>query len=216
MRTIKKNCINGHEVHISRMKCPECGIGKFEKVYNTCENCKESFPVRQKIGGKALTAYNRKYCYTCSPPRSMKYWDYMSPAKEKVCSCCKEKKPLEEYVKERISVTGRQLYSVWCKRCKSSYSVHLRRRYKQDMVDYKGGECSHCGYAKCLSALDFHHVDPSKKEFSLKEYTTRKLSAVCKKELDKCILLCATCHRAEHDRLFLKDRDFSRFKKENK
>ena len=29
------------------------------------------------------------------------------------------------------------------------------------MVDYKGGKCERCGYDKNISALEFHHLDPT-------------------------------------------------------
>ena len=40
-------------------------------------------------------------------------------------------------------------------------------RVKDGMIELKkmaGGKCSVCGYDKCLYALDFHHLDPDKKD----------------------------------------------------
>ena len=51
-------------------------------------------------------------------------------------------------------------------------------------------------YDKCMSALEFHHLDPKEKDFSIS--TNIKSLDLIKKELDKCILLCANCHREEH------------------
>ena len=69
-----------------------------------------------------------------------------------------------------------------------------RQRLKIQGVEYKGGKCIKCGYDKNIAALDFHHRDPKKKKFRLgtdaiTDWKTRK------KELDKCDLLCANCHR---------------------
>ena len=76
-------------------------------------------------------------------------------------------------------------------------SVHKRRlTNKKILVEYKGGECQRCGYNKCISALEFHHLDPSTKEFGLTGNTNGIERQ--KKEADKCILLCANCHREEH------------------
>ena len=70
-----------------------------------------------------------------------------------------------------------------------------RRILKQKSVEYKGGKCVCCGYSKYVGVLDFHHLDPSLKDFSIgaKGYTRswEKIQA----ELDKCILVCANCHR---------------------
>lgn len=62
-------------------------------------------------------------------------------------------------------------------------------------IEYKGGKCIGCGYRRYQGALELHHVDPSQKGFAIgdKGYT-RSWSKV-KAELDKCVLLCANCHR---------------------
>lgn len=73
-----------------------------------------------------------------------------------------------------------------------------RRKIRQMAIDHKGGKCEICGYDKCIDALEFHHKDPACKDFSIsaKGYT-RSWDAV-EKELSKCILLCANCHREVH------------------
>ncbi len=73
-----------------------------------------------------------------------------------------------------------------------------RRRQKAKAVAYKGGKCAICGYDKCQSALEFHHTDPAKKDFHPGSGHTRAWDRV-KAELDKCLLLCANCHREAHD-----------------
>ena len=76
-----------------------------------------------------------------------------------------------------------------------------RLRQKQRAIDYKGGKCSACGYNKCPDALDFHHLDPTEKEFGLASSGITRAWERVKKELDKCILLCANCHRELHYQL---------------
>lgn len=71
-----------------------------------------------------------------------------------------------------------------------------RRQIKRDAVAYKGGCCSRCGYAKCVSALQFHHKDPEQKDFAI---SGRVMSWVAiQAELDKTILVCANCHLELH------------------
>lgn len=74
-----------------------------------------------------------------------------------------------------------------------------RKMIRKLAVEYKGNKCEVCGYDKCGSALEFHHKEPNVKDFgiSAKGYT-RSWQKV-KSELDKCILLCANCHRELHD-----------------
>ena len=43
------------------------------------------------------------------------------------------------------------------------------------------------------------YVLPSEKEFSLSSKKSFSFNELIKKELDKCILLCANCHREQHD-----------------
>lgn len=77
-----------------------------------------------------------------------------------------------------------------------------RHRRKKRMVEYLGGKCSvtECQYSKCMRSLVFHHVAPSKKEFQLSNFINKRWDIV-KKELDKCILLCANCHGEIHEKL---------------
>jgi len=78
-------------------------------------------------------------------------------------------------------------------------AVHKRRRKVRELaVAYKGGKCEGCGYARCMDALEFHHTDPMQKDFSIsaKGYT-RSWERV-QSELDKCVMLCANCHRELH------------------
>lgn len=56
--------------------------------------------------------------------------------------------------------------------------------------------CSICKYNKCSAALDFHHLDPNKKE---RRVTARMWkNSLGKLELDKCILVCKNCHMEIH------------------
>lgn len=74
--------------------------------------------------------------------------------------------------------------------------VSYRQRMKQRAIEYKGGKCVVCGYNRCIRSLQFHHLDPSEKDFNLAA-VTRKWERV-KPELDKCILVCANCHGEIH------------------
>lgn len=73
---------------------------------------------------------------------------------------------------------------------------NFRTALKQQSVDYKGGKCNICGYSRCIKALEFHHLDPSEKDFSL-SVVSKSFESI-KPELDKCVLLCANCHREVH------------------
>ena len=88
-----------------------------------------------------------------------------------------------------------------CKKCTIHQSTERKKLLKQRAVDYKGGRCQLCGYNKHIAALEFHHIDPSKKDFNIG--MAAKSWSTTLKELDKCMLVCANCHREEHVRLNL-------------
>ena len=75
--------------------------------------------------------------------------------------------------------------------------TEFRIKLKINAVAYKGGKCEKCGYNKNYTALDFHHINPSKKDFNIASGSIKSWEKV-KQELDKCQLLCANCHREVH------------------
>lgn len=79
-----------------------------------------------------------------------------------------------------------------CRQCAVEAVSKRCQKLKIMAIEYKGGKC-YCGYNKCVDALEFHHLDPSKKEFTLSGMT-RSWKRI-KKELDKCILVCSNCHK---------------------
>lgn len=130
----------------------------------------------------------------------------------KLCLKCLIEKPFDSFHKKDKSKDGFQIY---CKSCRKdidrdSYlksdkrklaiqanNQKLRLYNRRLMNRYK----SYCGCKICNEnepcALDFHHLDPSQKEFTpaiLVSHPTR----VLKSEIRKCIVLCANCHRKVH------------------
>ena len=55
-----------------------------------------------------------------------------------------------------------------------------------------------CGEKFPSVAMDFHHLDENKKDpgfANLKTWSMKRIN----EELDKCIVLCANCHRIRHN-----------------
>lgn len=90
----------------------------------------------------------------------------------------------ENLTKEELRKNGIQAVITW------------RKKAKLKLVEYKGGKCEKCGYSKYIEVLEFHHLDPKNKDFSIsgKSWSLEKL----KKEVDKCILVCSNCHKEIH------------------
>jgi hypothetical protein len=76
--------------------------------------------------------------------------------------------------------------------------VKRRRKIKEMLVAYKGGQCLICGYKKCVGALDLHHRDGKQKDFGLSVRGLTRAWEKSRKEADKCVLVCANCHREVH------------------
>lgn len=114
----------------------------------------------------------------------------------------------------------------WCIRCQLNQRSHgsicikchrddVRKRYQADkkkyqylraqsriqkkieLIKFLGGKCKICDI-ECTdenwAIFDFHHRDPSQKEYLI----TRSNFKNAEKEILKCDLLCANCHRIIH------------------
>ena len=76
-----------------------------------------------------------------------------------------------------------------------------RKRTKEMALEYLGGKCALCGYSRCKGALHFHHTIADDKGFGISEKGITRAWDKVKKELEKCVLVCANCHREIHDGL---------------
>lgn len=82
-----------------------------------------------------------------------------------------------------------------------------RQKVKKLLVEYKGGKCERCGYNKCIRALEFHHINPLEKKYQMSKVSNS--FDILKKEADKCMLVCANCHREiEEENFKINNRDF--------
>ena len=86
-----------------------------------------------------------------------------------------------------------------CKSCYRNTKKNLQKKYKNWINEYKNKRgCIKCGI-KDYRVLDLHHKDGNKKEFSLGMILTNGYGfSRIKKEADKCIVICANCHRILH------------------
>lgn len=118
----------------------------------------------------------------------------------KTCPACNKTKPLAEFYKRTGDTPGS-----WCKSCMHRQIVIRQQDYKKQAVAYKGGKCVVCGFAIYQGALEFHHLDPAQKDVQMSKHTREPLSPEGKAELDKCVLVCANCHRMIHGKLIIFD-----------
>jgi hypothetical protein len=104
-----------------------------------------------------------------------------------VCICCQNK--------IRCSQDSVKL----CYKCKHKSK---RLAYRISSANYKNNKCEICGLERNtiddLDLFDFHHTDRSNKSFELGDKIEERKWEDIKKELDKCMMLCANCHRKQH------------------
>jgi len=156
-----------------------------------CFNC-------SKIVDRLPSQARRSKRHYCSRSCAIKINNSLTPKRKKKskevvvvhCVICKSHVP---------NVTRAKKYCIKCARQKNiDRTTQYRRDLKKKAVKYLGGQCSECGYCKSLHAMDFHHKVPEEKDFAISAYSNLCWSRIVK-ELDKCILLCANCHRELHD-----------------
>jgi ribosomal protein L37AE/L43A len=80
-----------------------------------------------------------------------------------------------------------------CRRCRVESVVRRRARVRSMLIAEAGGVCVLCGFDAHPSALQFHHLDPGQKSFTIRNGDTRSLERM-RQEASKCVLLCANCH----------------------
>ena len=105
---------------------------------------------------------------------------------------CKIHGDTDHYIRKDTN-TGR------CRKCMVIDVQKRREKVAKMALEYGGGKCDRCDYDKCSRALEFHHIDPSTKLFSISQDGKTRAWETVKSEIDKCVLLCANCHRELHD-----------------
>lgn len=121
----------------------------------------------------------------------------------KLCNKCQEKKPYEDFHKNKSAKDG---YQGWCKVClkakilegqKKPESHKSKKIFKnrQFIWQYlKEHPCEHCGLND-PRVMDFDHIDQRTKTFEISYLITRGNLETLKAEIAKCRVLCANCHR---------------------
>lgn len=128
----------------------------------------------------------------------------------KTCSQCKEMKPLGEFAFKNTAKGIRQALCHPCRRiqAKGSYQrnkakviadTQVRNKgYRATYQEFKGSlACSICPEDDS-SCLDFHHRDPSTKEYAVSNMVARYGKARLLAEIAKCVVLCRNCHAKVH------------------
>jgi len=128
-----------------------------------------------------------------------KIYNKKSGRTHKYCPKCDDTKLIGEFYKR----TDRDDVQGWCKGCSNKYHTKRVREVKMRMVEYKGGECVDCTLKledSHYAVFEFHHLDPNEKDINFSKIKYQKWEKI-KEELDKCVCLCANCHRLRHAKI---------------
>lgn len=117
----------------------------------------------------------------------------------KNCTKCNVNKPISEFYKR----TNKKTCASKCKKCANTYYGNRVKIVKIKMIEYKGSQCEKCKLKlkdTHYAVFDFHHLDPKAKDIKFDRIKYQSWEKI-QKEIDKCLLLCANCHRLEHAKI---------------
>jgi DNA-directed RNA polymerase subunit RPC12/RpoP len=107
---------------------------------------------------------------------------------------------LKKYTCKDCGVTGKENfygYSYQCKKCWNKRTYKVNRDKLDLLITERGGACEKCGYNKSFAALQWHHSDPTKKDFGISSNRGAPMEQL-REETAKCLLVCANCHAEIH------------------
>lgn len=114
----------------------------------------------------------------------------------RVCKKCNVEKSLKSFVANKTCKYGREWRCNTCKNRSARDSKGYRKgekRIKDKIWKIKERGCSACG-EMAPETIDFHHKNPEDKSGNIERIkTVPKI-----KEILKCCLVCANCHRKIH------------------
>jgi hypothetical protein len=113
---------------------------------------------------------------------------------EKFCNGCKKVLPIDMFYLRMMR--GKRILRTRCKACFTTSIRVIQVRKQQEIRGLFGNKCERCGYDKCAAALEFHHLRDKEQDLS-RMIRSGAISKILK-EVEKCILICANCHRELH------------------
>lgn len=131
----------------------------------------------------------QKKCTKCGQWKDIEEFAWKNKAQGKRRAQCKECTRKED--KERYANDEKRREAI---KAVHKNQVKYIREYVQDIK--KHSKCAMCGEDRWY-VLDFHHTGD--KDFNISQKVQEGCSLeTIKKEIEKCIVLCANCHREVH------------------
>lgn len=121
----------------------------------------------------------------------MKYANGDKGLKEKKCPICGN-----SFTPKTAAASQRTC----CYNCMPDGVQLTRGMFLAKIKQMRGGRCVRCGYNTCIKALEFHHINPAQKDFTISNDHFKLQEAI--EESKKCILICSNCHKELHDNMW--------------
>ena len=84
---------------------------------------------------------------------------------------------------------------------KEAVKARTDKKRKRETAEWKAFKatlsCSKCGFSH-PAAMDFHHIDKATKDGGVHEFARLRNYKKAYQEIEKCVVLCANCHRIVH------------------
>jgi len=135
-----------------------------------------------------------KYCKDCETTKDITEFAYKDKANNRRQNNCKDCHKI--YVKKHYD-NNKAAYK---KRASTNTPIYIERN-KQKIIEYlQQRPCTKCTN-KDVDVLEFHHLADKKHNISAMVLSAYSWKAI-QKEISKCIVLCANCHRKLHKQLW--------------
>ena len=92
----------------------------------------------------------------------------------------------------------KELKGALCMKCYYQVIKRKRKSLKCQAVKHAGDKCNDCGESFPDCVYDFHHTQDDKEGCVGNMTHNCRPWDVIKEEVDKCVMLCANCHRIRH------------------
>jgi len=135
-------------------------------------------------------------------PTNFPKQDYIKPdpmSLDRKCVRCGLYKPAYEFFYIGKQKTQCEHRSSRCKACRKIYARERDKKHRDEVKEFvrqvKNVPCADCHRRFPYYIMQFHHLDPTTKEFDIysgggRTHSIKKLKA----EIEKCVIICANCH----------------------
>lgn len=164
----------------------------------TCSTCGLSFPLTDEYFYKRGNDFHSQ-CKACVKAKRKEYYETHKDKIRETAKAYSEKNrdKKNQYSRDYYArVKDKPEYKEKAKQYSRNRKEN-RQRLREDFLAKWKHPCQKCGEER-LYLIQFHHIDPSQKEFDVSTNISYKKRELCEQEVKKCVCLCSNCHDEFH------------------